>query len=435
MMRKTGSYQIDSPQHFKQKALHWANGFSHVAYLDHNQYKGYANPSFDCLIGAGAISNLQCEAGNAFAQLAQFQQQTNDWLFGFLGYDLKNEVEHLTSNLPDGTGFPDLYFFQPEHIVTIHLDGAVTIETTAQSPDDIFKQIELTTLKEVSHSPISMQARITKEQYLNTIQQLREHIAAGDVYEINFCQEFYADDVELEPLHTFSKLNNLSKAPFSYYLKFDNKFLLCTSPERFLTKQGDKLTSMPIKGTIRRDANPDIDESLKIELRNNIKEQAENVMIVDLVRNDLTRSCIPGTIEVDELFNVYSFPKVHHLVSSVSGTIRPDVNGIDAIRNAFPMGSMTGAPKVRVMQLTEQYEQSKRGIYSGAAGYFTPNGDFDLNVVIRSLVYNATLHYLSYHVGGAITWDSVPELEYEECLLKAAAIEAVLMENGYNGKH
>jgi para-aminobenzoate synthetase component 1 len=212
-------------------------------------------------------------------------------------------------------------------------------------------------------------------------------------------------------------------------LKFNDKYLLSASPERFLQKKGDTVTSMPIKGTIKRDGNPVKDEMLRTELRNNIKEQAENVMIVDLVRNDLTRSCTPGTIKVNELFQVYTFPKVHHLVSTVSGVLKPDVNGIDALRNAFPMGSMTGAPKVKVMQLTEQYEYSKRGIYSGAAGYFTPNADFDFNVVIRSLVYNQTSKYLSYHVGGAITWDSVPEREYEECLLKAGTIESALSGN------
>lgn len=426
MMRASGSYQIDSPQHFKQKTLQWANQFGHVAYLDHNQYQGYTKPYFNCLIGAGAISQLQCNVGNAFEQLKQYQHQTNDWLFGFLGYDLKNEVEHLTSTLPDGTGFPDLFFFQPEHIINISASGTVTIESPTLSPDIIFEQIKSTNVVTNAHAQISMQARISKAEYLRTIQQLREHIAAGDVYEINYCQEFYAEGVELNPIDIFNKLNQLSLAPFSCYLKFDDKHLLCASPERFLRKVGNTVTSMPIKGTIRRDNDPIVDDALKIELRNNIKEQAENVMIVDLVRNDLTRSCIPGTIHVDELFGVYSFTKVHHLVSSVSGTLRDEVNGIDAIRNAFPMGSMTGAPKVRVMQLIEHYEHSKRGIYSGAAGYFTPNGDFDFNVVIRSLVYNQANQYLSYHVGGAITWDSVPEQEYEECLLKASLIAAIV---------
>jgi para-aminobenzoate synthetase component 1 len=426
MMRQSGSYQTNSPQQFKLKALHWANGFGHAVCFDHNQYPSYPNPSFDCLIGAGALSTLQCNVGSAFEQLKAFQHQTQDWLFGFLGYDLKNEIEHLTSVLPDGTSFPDLYFFQPEHLITIHIDSCIVIESSSISPSEIFGQIESTEIFEPRHSPITMQARISKERYLQTVQTLREHIAAGDVYEINFCQEYFAEGADINPLAVFEKLNQLSKAPFSCYLKFDDKYLLSASPERFLQKKGNTITSMPIKGTIRRDSNTDKDEALKTELRNSIKEQAENVMIVDLVRNDLTRSCIPGTIKVQELFQVYTFPKVHHLVSTVSGTLKPVVNGIDAIRNAFPMGSMTGAPKVRVMQLTEQYEQTKRGIYSGAAGYFAPNGDFDFNVVIRSLIYNHTSQYLSYHVGGAITWDSVPEQEYEECLLKATAIEEIL---------
>ncbi len=425
-MRQSGSYQSNSPQQFKLKALHWANGFSYAASFDHNQYPSYSNPSFDCLIGAGAITTLQCNVGNAFNQLKEYQHQTKDWLFGFLGYDLKNEIEHLVSNLPDGTGFPDLCFFQPDHLITINMDGSIVIESSSLQPHDIFAQIEAIQLTEQPIKPIAMQARIAKEHYLQTVETLREHIAAGDLYEINFCQEYFAEGADINPLAVFEKLNQLSKAPFSCYLKFDDKYLLSASPERFLQKKGDTITSMPIKGTIKRDGNPAKDEILKTELRNNIKEQAENVMIVDLVRNDLTRSCTPGTIKVNELFQVYTFPKVHHLVSAVSGVLKPDVNGIDALRNAFPMGSMTGAPKVKVMQLTEQYEHSKRGIYSGAAGYFAPNADFDFNVVIRSLAYNQSNQYLSYHVGGAITWDSVPEQEYEECLLKAAAIESVL---------
>jgi para-aminobenzoate synthetase component I len=426
MMRQSGSYQSNSPQQFKLKALHWANRFSHAVSFDHNQYPAYPNPSFDCLIGAGALTTLQCNVGNAFEQLKAYQQQTQDWLFGFLGYDLKNEIEHLTGTLPDGTGFPDLYFFHPEHLITVHLNGTIIIESSSLSPAEIFVQIEAVEICEPNHSPITMQARISKERYLQTVQTLREHIAAGDVYEINFCQEYFTEAAEINPLAVFNKLNQLSKAPFSCYLKFDDKYLLSASPERFLQKKDNTITSMPIKGTIRRDNDAIKDETLKTELRNNIKEQAENVMIVDLVRNDLSRSCMPGTIKVEELFKVYTFQKVHHLVSTVSGAIKPEINGIDAIRNAFPMGSMTGAPKVRVMQLTEQYEQTKRGIYSGAAGYFAPNGDFDFNVVIRSLVYNQTTQYLSYHVGGAITWDSIPEEEYEECLLKATAIEEIL---------
>ncbi len=426
MKRQSGSYTVANPQLFKQQALRWANSQSCAAYLDNNGYPHYPNSSFECLIGAGALSQLRCNAGDAFAQLRAFQQQTKDWLFGYLGYDLKNEVEHLESKLPDGTGFPDMYFFQPEHLVTLHKDGSVTIESANASPNDILAQIQATTLPDHVQQPVAMKPRVSKEQYLQTIQQLREHIAAGDVYEMNYCQEFYSEGVGINPLAVFARLNQLSQAPFSCYLKLEEKYLLCASPERFMRKQGDLVSSMPIKGTIRRGNDDAEDETLKSDLRHNIKEQAENVMIVDLVRNDLTRSCIPGTIQVDELFGIYTFPKVHHMVSTVIGQLRPEVDGIEAIRNAFPMGSMTGAPKVRVMQLTEQYEHSKRGIYSGAAGYFTPNGDFDLNVVIRSLVYNESTQYLSYHVGGAITWDSVPELEYEECLLKAATIERVL---------
>ncbi len=426
MKRQSGSFVTNRPQRFKQQALCWANQYGHMAYLDNNRYPHYPDSQFECLIGTDALAVLQCNAGNAFTQLQQFKAETNDWLFGYLGYDLKNEVEQLESRLPDGTGFADMCFFQPKHVVKLAADGVVEIASVDVAPEEIFNQIVATPLPDYRHQPIPMQPRISRAQYLQTVQQLREHIAAGDVYEINYCQEFYAEGAVLDPLGVFLKLNDASKAPFGCYLKLEDKYLLCASPERFMRKQGNTLTSMPIKGTIRRGKSGAEDEALKHTLQNDTKERAENVMIVDLVRNDLTRSCTPGTIAVEELFGVYTFPKVHHLISTVSGQLRPDVNAIEAIKNAFPMGSMTGAPKVRVMQLTEQYEHSKRGIYSGAAGYFTPEGDFDLNVVIRSLVYNQTALYLSYHVGGAITWDSVPEREYEECLLKAAGMVEVL---------
>jgi para-aminobenzoate synthetase component 1 len=218
----------------------------------------------------------------------------------------------------------------------------------------------------------------------------------------------------------------LSKAPFSCYFKFDGKYLLSASPERFLKKQGSKLISMPIKGTARRGKNIEDDLALRRKLLADQKERSENVMIVDLVRNDLSRSSVEGSVKVEELFGIKTFPQVHQMVSTITGVLRDDVHFVDAIRNAFPMGSMTGAPKVRAMELIEQYEKSKRGLYSGAVGYITPEGDFDFNVVIRSLLYNSLNHYLSFHVGSAIVFDSAPEKEYEECLLKAKALIQVL---------
>jgi len=243
---------------------------------------------------------------------------------------------------------------------------------------------------------------------------------------MNFCQEFFAEGVRIDPLSMFDRLNQHSKAPFSAYYRLRDRYLLCASPERFLKKEGAKIISQPIKGTIRRGGDPKEDLGLKNQLASSEKDRSENVMIVDLVRNDLGRSCKAGSVEVEELFGIYGFNQVWQMISTVKGELEEGEDGIDAIRRAFPMGSMTGAPKVRSMQLIEEYEQSKRGLYSGAVGYIRPDGDFDFNVVIRSLLYNAADQYLSFQVGGAIVFDSVAEKEYEECLLKAKGILDVL---------
>jgi len=223
----------------------------------------------------------------------------------------------------------------------------------------------------------------------------------------------------------FNALNALSPAPFAAYYRLDDKYMICASPERYLRKRGGNLLSQPIKGTARRDTDLVKDEQIKAELRNDIKERAENVMITDLVRNDLARCCEPGSINVDELFGVYTFPQVHQLISTVSGTMRLGVPFTDAIRYSFPMGSMTGAPKYKVMQLIDKYECSRRELFSGTVGYICPDGDFDFNVIIRSLFYNQSTKYLCYQTGGAITYDSLPEKEWDEMRLKAWALERI----------
>jgi para-aminobenzoate synthetase component 1 len=224
----------------------------------------------------------------------------------------------------------------------------------------------------------------------------------------------------------FAKLNKVSPNPFASFFKLNDKYVMCASPERFLAKRGDKLMSQPIKGTIKRGETVAEDELNKQQLKNNTKELQENVMIVDLVRNDLTRSAKHGTVKTKELFGIYSFKHLHQMISTVICEIAEGLSAVQAIKNSFPMGSMTGAPKINAMLLMEQYERSKRGIYSGAIGYFSPDGDFDFNVVIRTLLYNETNRYLSFHAGSAITYYADAEKEYEECLLKAKAILEVL---------
>jgi para-aminobenzoate synthetase component 1 len=239
--------------------------------------------------------------------------------------------------------------------------------------------------------------------------------------------EFFAADAVIDPLQVYQSLTNISPNPFSAFYKRENSYLLCASPERYLYKKGRHILSQPIKGTVKRDQTDTAeDEILKQQLYKSKKDRSENVMVVDLVRNDLGRVCKEGTVQVDELFGIYSFPQVHQMVSTVSGELKEGITFTDIIRATFPMGSMTGAPKRRVMQLIDEYEQCRRGIFSGAVGYIAPNGDFDLNVVIRSILYNSAAQYLSYLVGSGITFYSDAAKEYEECLLKAEAMRRVL---------
>ena len=206
--------------------------------------------------------------------------------------------------------------------------------------------------------------------------------------------------------------------------------MLCASPERYLRKEANKVISQPIKGTAKRFSDETLDNNSKIALEQNPKERAENIMIVDLVRNDLSHTAIKGSVAVEELCGIYTFEQVHQMISTVVSTVENSVSPVEILRTTFPMGSMTGAPKISAMNIIEELEETKRGLYSGAVGYFTPENDFDFNVVIRSILYNAREKYLSFSVGSAITSQSIPEQEYEECLLKAKAMFEVLSSKG-----
>ncbi|GAB3916006.1 anthranilate synthase component I family protein [Mucilaginibacter boryungensis] len=408
---------------FKHKALQWATRFDVLCYLDSNNFSDPYS-KYDLIIAAGAKHELKANVGNAFAELEAFRQQHQEWLMGFFTYDLKNEIETLSSSNPDHLHLPDLYFFVPEYLITVK-DNNVSI--TGQNSSGVLYEIEKQKITQPQSIPtVKLQPRFNKADYIATVKKIQDHIIRGDIYVSNFCQEFFANGVKIDPLEVFKQLNQLSPTPFSCYFKYYQQHILCASPERFLAKRGSKLISQPIKGTAKRQENTEQDELVKNALQNDQKERQENVMIVDLVRNDLTHSAKAGTVKTEELFGIYSFNQVHQMISTVICELRNDVSEVQAIKNTFPMGSMTGAPKISSMQLMEQYEKSKRGVYSGAIGYFSPDNDFDYNVVIRTLLYNQENKYLSLHVGSAITYDADAEKEYEECLVKASAMFKVL---------
>lgn len=420
-MRKQATLACSDWSTVQPKVLSWLRSFSHSIYLDSNDNHQNAYHQYDVLIGAG-VHALYLPNKDTFGSLHETWKSRQDWWFGFLTYDLKNEIEALSSTHVDGMQWPKAGFFCPEIVIYLKRD-VLTIESNTAEPTEIWTAIlsqeQVATWKQPT---ISFQTRMSRNDYLDAVSRLREHIAAGDVYEVNFTQEWYAEGIELDPYSLFQAFDTLGQTPFAGFVTWGDKYLLGQSPERFLAKRGDLLISQPIKGTTRRGRDEEEDRQLAESLLHNEKERAENVMIVDLVRNDLARSAVTGTVEVPELFGIYAFATVHQMISTVTAQLRTDVDWSQAIKHAFPMGSMTGAPKVMAMQLIEQYEKSKRGLYSGAVGYIDPKGDFDFNVVIRSMQYRADLGYLSFQTGGAITWDSDPLAEYEESLLKAAGI-------------
>jgi para-aminobenzoate synthetase component 1 len=419
---------IANPKLFKEQLLSWAQQFREVVFLDSNSYpQQYSN--FDCILAVDAFTSLKTDYYNAFEDLKQYQQNTKDWLFGYLSYDLKNGIENLQSNNFDGLNFPDLFFFQPKKIFILK-GNELEIQYLMLCDDEVeedFEEIfESRKSKVESDKKINIQQRISKELYIQKINKMLEHIHIGDMYEANFCMEFYAENAVINPLEKFQRLNEISQAPFSVFFKNYKQYLLSASPERYLKKVGDKVISQPIKGTSKRFVDLVEDEQSKNILASDAKERAENIMITDLVRNDLSHTAQKGSVEVEELCGIYSFLQVHQMISTITSKLDQEYSAIDVLKTTFPMGSMTGAPKISVMEIVENLEETKRGLYSGAVGYFTPEGDFDFNVVIRSILYSEENKYVSFSVGSAITSLSIPEKEYEECLLKAKAMHEVL---------
>jgi len=430
MQRTNYQIQVTKISEFKKQMLQWAQQFKTAVWLDSNNYQ-QKHSNFDAVLAVDDFSKIETNYNNAFQQLKNYQTNINDYIFGYLSYDLKNDVEKLTSSNFDGLHFPELFFFQPKKIFLIK-KNTVEVKYIHQFKDEIetdlkeITSIITTSKKSDINQNIKIKLRIHKDEYFQKLNSVLNHIHKGNIYEANFCQEFYSENSIINPVTVYQNLNNISKPPFATFLKLNDKFLLSASPERYLKKEGDFVISQPIKGTAKRAATKIEDAKLIEQLEQNKKERAENIMIVDLVRNDLSRLAKKGTVKVDELCKVYTFMQVHQLISTVSCTLKKDVHPIDIIKNTFPMGSMTGAPKISAMKIIEELEETKRGLYSGAVGYFTPNGNFDFNVIIRSILYNATQKYVSYSVGGAITAQSIPEKEYEECLLKAKAMKQVL---------
>ena len=430
-MKRTLFHKTVDISTFKSKLLDWAQQYDDVVFMDANNHTD-AYSSYDAIVAVDAFTAIKTDYFDAFEALKEYQSSVKDWIFGYLTYDLKNTTEALSSQNTDELEFPYLYFFQPKKLFLLK-GNALEMQYLKMVDDEIeedFKSISEMILdeKEMTHGlqNVKIKLRMTKDMYFENVNKMLSHISRGDIYEANFCQEFYAENSNINPIDTFNKLNQISQPPFATFLKTEDKYLLSASPERYIKKEDGTVISQPIKGTAKRSKNKIEDAKLAEDLENDPKERSENIMIVDLVRNDLSHTAMKGTVRVEELCKVYSFLQVHQMISTVSSKVTTDTHPVDIIKTTFPMGSMTGAPKISAMKIIEKLEMTKRGLYSGSVGYFKPNGDFDFNVIIRSILYNETKQYISYSVGSAITAKSDPLKEYEECLIKAKAMREVL---------
>lgn len=431
-MRKVFCFLSKSKENFVFNLMLWAQKQDVFCFFNERNNKaetsGYG--SFKAMAGIGKISELKVGAADELRSLQDYIDLKVDYLIGFLSYDLKNSIEKLESENHDGIGMPLIHFFQPELVfdfsaksnqIFIEYFSGIHTEESLKKLCEILEYNSLQDIKE-RENDFTISCRVSEKEYMNNVLKIKEHIQAGDFYELNYCIEFFSENAEINPLSVYEKLGRILHAPFSCFYKCGNNYLISASPERFLRKEGNKISTQPMKGTSRRSADKTEDEKIKQQLFSSEKERSENVMIVDLARNDLSKIAKKKSVKVEELFGIYTFPKVHQMVSTVSAELRDDVSLTEALKAAFPMGSMTGAPKIRAMELIENFETTKRGLFSGTAGYITPEKNFDFNVVIRSIQYNASKKYLSFMVGSAITINSVPEKEYEECLLKAQAL-------------
>ncbi|QQR98451.1 MAG: anthranilate synthase component I family protein [Sphingobacteriales bacterium] len=419
-------YAVDDINLFKRKLLQLSEQFNYFCYLDSNNYPNYPYSTFGSFFAIDALHVFESaiESKNLLADFQNFSQQHNAWLFGFLSYDLKNTFENLSSKNIDNINNPLIQFFVPKYIIRIE-NEKVDIGVTNFEGIEKFKKLFEQDRKhktDTANQKIEIRNRIDKTAYIDIVNKIKEEIRIGNIYELNFCQEYFAENIAIDTTNVFEQLNTISKAPFSCYYKHTNNYLMCASPERFLKKTQQTLICQPIKGTRKRGTDTATDSAIKNELYFNEKERSENIMIVDLVRNDMSRIATKNSVEVEELFGLYTFEQVHQLISTVKCTVDKETTFAEIIRALFPMGSMTGAPKIAAMQLIEKYEHTQRGLFSGCVGYITPKGNFDFNVVIRSILYNKENKYICIQTGSAITIDADAESEYEECKLKAMAM-------------
>lgn len=433
MRRRVLSVPLENVQQLRSNLLQWGASFDCFMLLDSNSDTDYGQLpplylNYQFIAAAGSMRGFQFQH-HVFSALKQLVEEQPNWYFLHLTFDVKAETHGIASQHQDKLGFPAAFIFSPLWLVLVKKDIIELHYPPSKGEGEareVLRQLLRPVGKSLKHSPTIKFHKPTFDEYQRSFEAVQGHLARGDIYEMNYCINFSADAASIDPVSTYLRLSDHSPAPFSVFYRYGNSFLLSASPERFLKKEGNLIISQPIKGTTRRGKHSSEDEELRLLLQNSAKDRSENIMITDLVRNDLAQFAEEGTVRVSDLCGVYAFRHVHQMISTIECRLRKDFSSIDAIRLAFPMGSMTGAPKRNALKFIEAYETFNRGLFSGSVGYITPEGDFDLNVVIRSILYNAVQHYVSIPAGSAITVYANALQEYEECCLKAQALMHVL---------
>ena len=424
MNRKEKVFKVVNINDFKDKLLFFSKSKENVILLDSNSKKN----DYEFIFSYGKISELK-SFDNSLDKLDNYIKQVDDWIFGFISYDLKEEIEGFNSNNLKYFDLPNLSFFQPS---TIWVFDGVELKALYFDEKELFdvwneiNKIHVSCDSTKSNPNIELKGRLSKVEYIKKIKNIKKRIKMGDTYELNFCFDFFNDNTKINPENTFKKLNKLTESPMSVYYKDHHLHVLSSSPERFIKRNKKTIISQPIKGTKKRGKNIDEDVFLVDSLKNSIKEKSENHMIVDLVRNDFSRIAKKGSVKVTELSKINTYKNIHQMVSTIEAQIENDMFFSTILKSTFPMGSMTGAPKIKTMKIIDELEETSRGIYSGAIGYIDPNKNFDFNVVIRTIIYDDKLSKISVNVGSGITFKSDPKDEYEECLTKIDALKKSL---------
>lgn len=428
-MRVKLEMEVNDSHQIKSKLIQWANQFEEVVWLDSNDYPNSHN-NYQAILAVEAERFFRTDSIKALDELKEYRKTNKDWLFGYLSYDAANLEVIQTNQKSDLLQFSKLNFFHPRKIFILK-KNRIEIHYSSEKQGEIEKDwnsINEIIPKKPSHKKLNLdvKARLSKQEYLDKVETIKSYIDQGKITEINFCQEFYTQADLEHPLAVYQHLNKISKTPFAAYLRLNDKYVMCASPERYLSHTDGEVKAQPIKGTAKRKKKELEDQQFRIALENNEKEVLENTIATEMIVNELYAIAEEGSVQVTELSKAYTFEQVHQLISTIVCQLHPKLEAIDAIIATYPMGSMTGIPKESSLSIIDELENFNRSLYSGSIGYFAPNDDFDFNVVIRSILYNATTNYVSFAAGGAITALSDPEKEYEECMVKVKAMAEVL---------